>query len=224
MSDLTQRVFTLNSCLSRFLTIGPLVSLANIIGHLLSYSLLHRIGLNEWGGCTRTVAKSLLLCVVIKSQPSVAMGIPVEHRGFHQDFFSMAWQPPSGTGPPHYRSFTITLRNTTLGRTPLKEWSASRRNLYMTTRNTHMRQTSPAEFETTIPARERPQTHALDPAANGIGRFCRMRLLNTEPTRNVFVNTDGSFMMSPLQIRKQFTNSWEGFDQRVPFRTGREHT
>jgi hypothetical protein len=28
---------------------------------------------------------------------------------------------PSGPGPPHYRGFTITLRHTTVGRTPLDE-------------------------------------------------------------------------------------------------------
>ena len=28
---------------------------------------------------------------------------------------------PSGTGLPHYRGFTITLRHTTLGRTPLDD-------------------------------------------------------------------------------------------------------
>ena len=30
----------------------------------------------------------------------------------------------SGPGPPHYREFTITLRHTTLGTSPLDEWSA----------------------------------------------------------------------------------------------------
>ena len=30
---------------------------------------------------------------------------------------------PSRSEPPHYRFFTNTLRNTTLGRTPLAEWS-----------------------------------------------------------------------------------------------------
>jgi hypothetical protein len=39
-------------------------------------------------------------------------------------------------GPPH-RGFTITLRHTTFGRTPLEEWSARRRYLYLTTQNTH---------------------------------------------------------------------------------------
>ena len=44
---------------------------------------------------------------------------------------------PSESGPPHYRGFTITLGHTTLGRTPLGEWSARRRDLYLTTHNTH---------------------------------------------------------------------------------------
>ena len=35
---------------------------------------------------------------------------------------------PSGPGPPHYRVYTITLRLTTLGRTPLNDWSAQRRH------------------------------------------------------------------------------------------------
>jgi hypothetical protein len=33
---------------------------------------------------------------------------------------------PSWPGPPHYRDFTIKLRHTTVGRTPLDEWSARR--------------------------------------------------------------------------------------------------
>jgi hypothetical protein len=39
-------------------------------------------------------------------------------------FLSSGATAPSGPGPPHYRGFTITLRHTTLGRTPLDEWSA----------------------------------------------------------------------------------------------------
>ena len=50
---------------------------------------------------------------------------------------------PSGRGPHHHhRGFTITLSHTTLGRTPLDEWSVRRRGLYLTTNNTHNRQTS----------------------------------------------------------------------------------
>jgi len=45
------------------------------------------------------------------------------------------------------------------------------RNLYLTTHNTHNRQTSmpPPGFEPTIPAGERPQTHPLDRAATESG-------------------------------------------------------
>ena len=64
-----------------------------------------------------------------------------------------------------------TRRRTTVGRTPLDEWSARRRDLYPTTHNTHNRQTSmpPVGFEPTISAGERPQTYALDRAATGTG-------------------------------------------------------
>jgi hypothetical protein len=80
---------------------------------------------------------------------------------------------PSGSGPPCYRGFMIILRQTTLGRTPLDEWSARHRHLYLTTHNTHKRQTSmpPAGFEVAIPASERPQTHALDRTDTGIGKI-----------------------------------------------------
>ena len=45
------------------------------------------------------------------------------------------------------------------------------RDLYLTTHNIHKRQTSKSQrgSEPTIPASERPQTHALDRAATGTG-------------------------------------------------------
>ena len=55
--------------------------------------------------------------------------------------------------------------HTTVGRTPLDEWSVHRRDLYLTTCNTRNRQTSmppPVGLEPTISAGERPQTYALD--------------------------------------------------------------
>jgi hypothetical protein len=57
--------------------------------------------------------------------------------------------------------------DTPVCRAPLDEWSARRRDLYLTTHNTHERQTSmlPAGFEPKIPASQRPQTHALGRAA-----------------------------------------------------------
>jgi hypothetical protein len=64
-----------------------------------------------------------------------------------------------------------THSDTTLSRTPLYKESARGRDLYVTTHNTHQRQISTplAEFEPSIPASQRPQTHALDHAATGIG-------------------------------------------------------
>jgi hypothetical protein len=72
--------------------------------------------------------------------------------------------------PPPCRSFTITLRHTTLNRTPLDEWSARRKDLYLTTHNTRKRHIPmpPLGFEPAIPASERPQNHALDRAVTGI--------------------------------------------------------
>jgi len=83
----------------------------------------------------------------------------------------------SGPGPPLYRDFNITRRHTTLSRTPLDEWSARRRDLYLTTHNTHKRQISipSVGFEPAIPASERQQTHALDLPVTGI--YCKQTLL-----------------------------------------------
>ena len=77
---------------------------------------------------------------------------------------------PSGPWSPHYRGFTTTLRHTTLGGSPLDEWSAGIGDLYLTTHNTYKRHTCPrARFEPTISAGERQQS-ALDRAATGIGK------------------------------------------------------
>ena len=58
------------------------------------------------------------------------------------------------------RGFTITLRHTTPDRPPQDEWSVRRSDLYLTTHNTHNRQTPilPAGFEPAIPASGRPAT------------------------------------------------------------------
>ena len=56
-----------------------------------------------------------------------------------------------------------TQRRSTVGRTPLDEWSARRRDLYLTTHDTHNRQISmpPVGFEPTISAGERPAAARL---------------------------------------------------------------
>jgi hypothetical protein len=72
-------------------------------------------------------------------------------------FFCNSATAPSGPGSPHYRGFNDH-RHTTLGRTPLDEGPARRRDLYLTINNTHQRQISmpQAGFKPTIPASERP--------------------------------------------------------------------
>ena len=59
----------------------------------------------------------------------------------------------------------------TLGRTPLDEWSARRRDIWQHTTLTRDRHPCPrGGFEPAIPTSERPQTHASD-APTGIGHF-----------------------------------------------------
>jgi len=80
--------------------------------------------------------------------------------------------PPQWARAPSFTKFLDhTQRHTTVGGTPLDEWSARRRDLYLTSHNTHNRQTSmpPVGFEPTISAGERPKTYVLDRAATGTG-------------------------------------------------------
>jgi hypothetical protein len=65
----------------------------------------------------------------------------------------------------------ITVKHTTFSRTLLDEWSALRRNLYLTTHNSHNGPTSmpPVGFEPTISAGERPQIYALECTVIGTG-------------------------------------------------------
>ena len=78
-------------------------------------------------------------------------------------------------------------RHGTLVRTPLDELSVRRSDLYLTTHNTHKRETSmpPAGFEPTIPASERSQTHALDCAVTGIGLTDKIDTTNEQRLLNL---------------------------------------
>jgi len=78
-------------------------------------------------------------------------------------FFYRGATATRGPLPPPYRGFTITLRHTTFGRTPLDERAARRRDIYLTTHNIH-----------------KTDNHALDgigtrntrkPVATGIRKF-----------------------------------------------------
>jgi hypothetical protein len=88
-------------------------------------------------------------------------------------FISVAWQLLVGKSLLVIQaSRSHSFRHTTLGRTSLDVWSARRRELYVTIHSTYKRETSmpPKGFEPAIPASERPQTHAFDRTATGIGR------------------------------------------------------
>ena len=87
------------------------------------------------------------------------------HADVNSCTFSHGATAPSGPGAAHYRGFTITLRHTTLGKVPLDEWSARRRQHITLSQEPSM---PPAKFEPAIPAAERPKTYALGRAATGI--------------------------------------------------------
>jgi hypothetical protein len=89
-------------------------------------------------------------------------------------FFFCGVATQRGSWPPQSWGFLDhTQWRTTVGRTTLDEWSARRRDLYLTTHNTHNRQSlvPSVGFEPTIPAGARQQTHALDRAATGTGIY-----------------------------------------------------
>jgi hypothetical protein len=89
--------------------------------------------------------------------------------------FVCCWRssPQWATASSFTRFLDHTQQRTTVGRIPLDEWSARRKDLYLTTHNTHNRQISipPVGFEPTAPAGERPQTYALDRATTGLTEY-----------------------------------------------------
>jgi hypothetical protein len=110
---------------------------------------------------------------------------------------------PIWPGPPHCRGFTITLRNATFGRTPLDEWSARRRDPYITTHNTHNRHTPtpPTGFKPAIPESERMKTNFLDRIATGIGVHLYYIIWNKQHknyTTKSFCNVNLGFVSFPL--------------------------
>ena len=88
-------------------------------------------------------------------------------------FFLWRCGPTRAIASSFLKFLDHTQRRNTVGRTPLDEWSVRRRDLYLTTHNTHNRQTSmpPVEFKPKISASERPQTYALDRAATRTGVY-----------------------------------------------------
>jgi len=136
-----------------------------------SDSLLHRI----WTGVRRRGGQTIN-CRVPRTSTSFLMRfcnlyIYIYIYIYIYTYTSHEATEPNRLGPPHCRGFKIALKHTTLCRTPLDEWFARRRDLYLTTHSTRKRHTSlpSAGFETAFPVSKRPQTHAFDRAATGFG-------------------------------------------------------
>jgi hypothetical protein len=87
--------------------------------------------------------------------------------------FFAGFDSPRQPRLPHCWGFAITLRHTTVGRTPLDEESARCRNPYLTSHNNQRRHRSmpPRGFEPAIAASLRPRIHAFDRKAIGIGEI-----------------------------------------------------
>jgi len=81
---------------------------------------------------------------------------------------------PIGRRSLHCRGFTIILRHTTVGRTPLDEWSARRRDLYPTTQNTDNRQDIhvPGVIRTFNPSRRATADIRLRPRGHWDRLYC----------------------------------------------------
>jgi hypothetical protein len=113
----------------------------------------------------------------------------------------VAQQPHSGPGRPHYRGFTFIHRHTTVGSTPLDEWSARRRDLYLATHNSHKRQTSmPPPPSGRIRPHDPSKRAGADPCLRPRGHwdrlfalyFLKITSLNLSPGYAVhFCNHDG---------------------------------
>jgi len=113
----------------------------------------------------------LLLCLFLLNPHFLTCGNTRPCSATITKLFFLLWHcdPTRVMASSFLRFLDHTQRRTTVGRTPLDVWSARRRDLYLTTHNTHNRQISmpPVGFEPTIAAGELPQAYALGRAATG---------------------------------------------------------
>ena len=127
---------------------------------------------------------------------------------------------PRGARASSFKRFLgHTQQRTIVGRNPLDEWSARRRDLYLTIHNTHNRQTSmpPAGFEPTISAGERPHLiprgHWDRPCLLLEGAGCRLYFLRD--TRYFFTGTSKTllknsvFLISRVHATRSFISLYD---------------
>ena len=149
-------------------------------GHRWPYKTAHALcmldnyGYKHTNKICNTFCFSTATLVTRTPQYYVIHTLPVLFYLQAKRFFFFLWRcnPTRVMSSSFLRFLDHTQRRTTFDRTTLDEWSARRRDLYLTTHRTQNRQTSvpPVGFEPTISAGERPQTCALDRAATGTGK------------------------------------------------------
>jgi hypothetical protein len=111
-------------------------------------------------------------------------------------FFSWHCGPKHAMASSFLKILDHTQQSTTMGRTPLDEWSARHKDLYLTTHNTHNRETSmPA-----ISAGERPQTHTLDRADPGTGEILVMLIFRNNTKRFIAVLKNECFLCTSRKL------------------------
>ena len=125
--------------------------------------------------------------------------VSAQHR--HSGWYSSRSRPTAQRRPgPLYslRFLHHTQGHTTFGRTPLDEGSAHRRDLYLTTHNTHKTQTFMllAGLELSVPASERPQTLASDRSATAIGGWCSYLIKYTTNIYSYFNKMYNTYIFS----------------------------
>jgi hypothetical protein len=153
------------------------------------------------------IQHSLLLhyineCLITSNQPlitEITANLYVPCTGY-----KICFPPPMRRFDPnlgHYLplwGLAITrIGHTTLGRTPLGEWSSRRRDLYLTTHSPHKRKKSmpPTVFDPTIPVSKQPLTHALDRAATGI---CVYNISEVGRRRNTSLTSHPASIGTPV--------------------------
>ena len=112
-----------------------------------------------------------IVCVYMCTEQLPPGGYPIAVKYISYTIIYILWCCGPTWAMASFLRFLDHTRHITVGKIPLDEWSAHRKDLYLTTHNTHNRQTSmpPVGLEPTISAGELPQIYAFDCAATGTG-------------------------------------------------------
>ena len=121
-------------------------------------------------------------------------------RCFHCCFITMVQQPPVGQGfLINEASRSHSLRHTTLCRNSQEKWSARRRDLFLTTHDSHKRQTS-MSLAGLVPASERPQTTPARPLGSFFFSHRRVTKSENDVLRQILFVTCLKILFRPAYI------------------------